>query len=95
MVPSLSTDFESQILSDAGIVPSDTQTYTSDEIISAISASFGEDPIIKCDDGTLYQIYYGFYVTGPLTDEDFVAAPVVGESSNCPSDGISYPVKSS
>ena len=75
-------------------MPSDTATYTSDDIISAISASFGEDPVILCDDDTLYEIYYGFYVTGPLTDQEFTPAAIVGEDSTCPDSGIKYPVKS-
>lgn len=91
---SSSTELEIQVLSDAGIVPSNSATYTSDEIISAISASFGEDPVLLCDDDTLYQMYYGFYVTGALTDENFVPAPIVGEDTTCPDSGIKYPVKS-
>ncbi|KUI55412.1 Ribonuclease T2-like [Cytospora mali] len=82
------------VLSDAGIVPSNSKTYTSDEIISAISDSFGKDPVILCDSDTLYQIYYGFYVTGPLTDADFVPTTITGSSSSCPDSGIKYPVKS-
>lgn len=39
-------------------------------------------------------MYYGFYITGPITNEKFVPAPVVGEDSSCPSSGIKYPVKS-
>lgn len=85
---------EFQVLSDAGIVPSNSATYSSSDIISAISNSFGQDPVILCDDSTLYQIYYGFFVTGSLTDENFVPAAIVGDSSNCPSSGIKYPVKS-
>lgn len=75
-------------------MPSNSATYTSDEIISAISASFGQDPVILCDDSTLYQMYYGFYITGPISDETFVPAPINGEDSSCPSSGIKYPVKS-
>ncbi|ROV96291.1 hypothetical protein VMCG_07737 [Cytospora schulzeri] len=82
------------VLSDAGIVPSNSATYTSKEIISAISASFGEDPVLLCDDSTLYQMYYGFYITGPISDENFVPAAIDGQDSTCPSSGIKYPIKS-
>ncbi|KAJ4418727.1 Ribonuclease T2 precursor (RNase T2) [Gnomoniopsis sp. IMI 355080] len=86
--------FLSLVLYAAGIVPSSSKTYTSSAIISAISASFGQDPILLCDDDTLSSIYYGFYVDGPLLNADFVPAAIVGEDSTCPSSGISYPPKS-
>lgn len=49
--------------------------------------------MLLCDDDTISQIYYGFYVNGPLLNQDFVPAAVVGEDSSCPSSGISYPPK--
>lgn len=82
-----------QILSDAGIVPSNSATYTSKEILAALSASAGADPVLLCSSSTLSSIYYGFYVTGPLLNEDFTPTTVTGEDSTCPSSGISYPVK--
>ncbi|KAL1867664.1 Ribonuclease T2 precursor (RNase T2) [Diaporthe australafricana] len=82
------------VLSKAGIVPSNSATYTSSQITKAISASFGQDPVILCSSGTLYQIYYGFVATGPLADGDFVPTAINGQSSNCPSSGIKYPIKS-
>ncbi|KAG8168967.1 hypothetical protein KVR01_001716 [Diaporthe batatas] len=82
------------VLSKAGIVPSNTATYTSSQIIKAISASFGQDPVILCNSNTLYQIYYGFFTNGPLADNAFVPAAVTGQSSSCPSTGIKYPLKS-
>lgn len=75
-------------------MPSNSKTYTSSEIVAAISDSFGQDPVLLCDDDTLSSIYYGFFVNGPLMNEDFVPASVVGEDSSCPSSGISYPPKS-
>lgn len=74
-------------------MPSSSATYTSAEIIAAISASFGQDPVLLCSDDALSSIYYGFYVNGPLLNEDFVPAAVIGESSTCPSSGIKYPPK--
>lgn len=87
------THVTSQTLYAAGIVPSSTATYTLKEINAAISAQFGQDPVLLCDDDTISQIYYGFYVTGPLVNQDFVPAAVVGDDSTCPSSGIKYPVK--
>lgn len=49
--------------------------------------------MLLCSSSTISSIYYGFFVNGPLLNEDFVPAAVVGESSNCPSTGIKYPLK--
>lgn len=81
-------------MTNAGIVPSNSATYTSSQITNAISASFGQDPVILCSGSTLYQIYYGFVATGPLADGAFVPAAINGQSSNCPSSGVKYPIKS-
>lgn len=82
------------VLSKAGIVPSNSATYTSSQITKAISASFGQDPVILCSGSTLYQIYYGFVTNGALADGAFVPTAVNGQSSNCPSTGVKYPLKS-
>lgn len=50
--------------------------------------------MILCSGSTLYQIYYGFVATGPLADGAFVPAAINGQSSNCPSTGVKYPLKS-
>lgn len=83
-----------QVLSKAGIVPSNSATYTTSQITKAISASFGQDPVILCSGSTLYQIYYGFVTNGPLADGAFVPAAITGQSSNCPSTGVKYAIKS-
>lgn len=49
--------------------------------------------MILCSSSTISQIYYGFFVNGPLLNEDFVPAAIVGDSSTCPSTGIKYPPK--
>lgn len=87
-------DIDAQVLSKAGIVPSNSATYTSSQITKAISASFGQDPVILCSGSTLYQIYYGFVTNGPLADGAFVPTAINGQSSNCPSTGVKYPLKS-
>lgn len=50
--------------------------------------------MILCNSGTLYQIYYGFVANGPLADAAFVPTAINGQSSNCPSTGVKYPIKS-
>lgn len=81
-------------LSSAGITPSSSKTYTSSEILDALESVSGKPAVISCSSGELYQVYYGFFVTGPLQNADFVPATIVGQSSNCPSSGIKYLPKS-
>ncbi|KAI0450979.1 ribonuclease T2 [Xylaria acuta] len=81
-------------LSSAGITPSSSKTYTSSEILDALEGVTGKAAVIQCSSGELYQIYYGFFVNGPLQNADFVPATIVGQSSNCPSSGIKYLPKS-
>ncbi|KAI0184539.1 ribonuclease T2-like protein [Xylaria flabelliformis] len=81
-------------LSAAGITPSSSKTYTSAQIQAALLKVTGKAAIISCSNSELYQVYYGFFVDGPLTNADFVASTVVGQSSNCPSSGIKYLPKS-
>ncbi|KAI2626409.1 ribonuclease-like protein T2 [Xylaria nigripes] len=77
-------------LSDAGITPSSSKTYSSSEILNALEKVTGEAAVISCSGDEIYQIYYGFFVNGPLQNGDFVPSKIVGQSSNCPSSGIKY-----
>ncbi|KAI8945248.1 ribonuclease T2-like protein [Xylaria longipes] len=81
-------------LSAAGITPSNSKTYTSAQIQAALLKVTGKAAVISCSSSELSQVYYGFFVNGPLTNADFVASTVVGQSSNCPSSGIKYLPKS-
>lgn len=54
------------ILSDAGIVPSNSKTYTAAEIQAAIKASFGEEVVLECSSSSLNAMYYTFYVKGSV-----------------------------
>ncbi|KAI1312017.1 ribonuclease T2-like protein [Xylaria venustula] len=81
-------------LSAAGITPSSSKTYTSSQIQAALLKVTGSAAVILCDNSELYQVYYGFFVNGPLANADFVPSTIVGDSSNCPSSGIKYLPKS-
>ncbi|KAI1172050.1 putative ribonuclease T2 [Nemania sp. FL0916] len=79
------------MLSKAGIMPSSDKTYTSQEILGALEKVTGKPAVINCKNAELYQVYYGFYVNGPLARAKFVLfIPTVGQKSDCPSDGIKY-----
>ncbi|KAI0391236.1 ribonuclease T2 [Xylariaceae sp. FL0594] len=81
-------------LSDAGITPSSSKTYTEAEIQDALTQVTGKEVVLSCSKGELYQVYYGFFVNGPLGGADFVPADIVGQTSNCPKSGIKYLPKS-
>ncbi|KAI1812513.1 putative ribonuclease T2 [Poronia punctata] len=76
-------------LKDAGITPSSDETYSADEIASALREVTGKDVVLSCNSGELYQVAYGFFVNGPIINADFIASDVVGQSSNCP-DTVKY-----
>jgi len=77
-------------LSNAGILPDSSATYTLHQLTSALSsASGGYTPALYCSHRSLYQIYWYFNLKGSLVDGSFVpiSAPIAG---NCPSSGIQY-----
>ncbi|KAI1194695.1 ribonuclease T2-like protein [Nemania serpens] len=81
-------------LSAAGITPSSSKTYTSSQIQAALLKVTGKAAVISCSSSELYQVYYGFFVNGPLKNAAFVPSTIVGQGSNCPSSGIKYLPKS-
>ena len=82
-------------LSEAGIVPSETKTYTKEEIQNAFKAKFGKEVFFKCDSNhAINEVWYYFNVKGSLLKHDFL--PIDSLSySNCPSKGIRFPPKGS
>lgn len=84
-------------LSDAGIVPSTSATYTSAQIQSALSKNRGGHQVyLGCTGGsTLDEVWYFFNVEGSVQTGTFEASDLVGSSSTCPSTGIKYPPKGS
>lgn len=77
-------------LTDAGIVPSSSATYTLAEIQAALSAKHGKDVVINCDGDSLNELWYQYNVQGSVASGKFVAADVVGSDSTCPSSGIQW-----
>ncbi|CAA7264797.1 unnamed protein product [Cyclocybe aegerita] len=81
-------------LANAGILPTNSQTFTLSQLTSALkSASGGFTPALDCQSGTLNQISWYFNLRGSIIDGVFV--PINSpESGSCPSSGIKYPPKS-
>ncbi|TID14304.1 ribonuclease M [Venturia nashicola] len=82
-------------LSDAGIVPSTTATYTLSQIQSALQGQFGVPVTINCKNGEFNELWYHYEVQGSVQSGTFKAATPVGSGSTCPSSGIKYLPKGS
>ncbi|KAF9531911.1 ribonuclease T2 [Crepidotus variabilis] len=80
-------------LSNAGITPSTSNTYTLSQLTSAIRAGYGHTPALDCTSGALNQISYYYNLKGSIIDGTFVPidAPSAG---SCSSSGIKYTPKS-
>lgn len=77
-------------LSDAGIVPDKSKTYTSDEIQSALEAMHGAPVTIRCRNGQFDEVWYHFDVRGSAQTGQWEPSAPDGAKSNCPSRGIKY-----
>lgn len=75
-------------LSNAGIVPTSSRTYTISAIQSALTAQFGQAVKIDCTNNELAGLSYYFNVQGSVQSGTF--QPAVGSGSTCPSTGIRY-----
>lgn len=82
-------------MSDAGITPSSTKTYTSAAIQSALSAKHGFQVTLGCKSGALDEIWYHYNVRGSVQTGEFVPTSPDGTKSTCPSTGVKYLPKTS
>ncbi|KAJ5916318.1 hypothetical protein N7504_000333 [Penicillium tannophilum] len=82
-----------KFLADAGIVPSNRQTYAREDIENALERGHGAPVTIHCRRGIFNEIWYHFNIAGSLQAGQFVTADPDGQKSNCPARGIHYPLK--
>jgi len=82
-------------LSAAGITPSDSKTYTSEEIQTVLKKHHGQEVTLGCDGENLNEIWYHFNVRGSIQDGKFVSVAPDSDSSTCPDDGVKYLPKKS
>lgn len=84
-----------QFLSDAGITPSSTATYTSADILAALKAPRGVSVAIQCENtNQLDEIWYFFDVAGSVQTGNFIPTDPDGSKSSCPATGVKYLPKS-
>lgn len=78
-------------LAAAGIVPSTSQTYTTQAIQAAIASKRpGVTVTLGCKSGRLNEIWYHYDVRGSLQTGEFVPSNPDGMKSSCPASGIRY-----
>ncbi len=78
-------------LAAAGIVPSTTQTYTLAQIQAALTAGYGHNVIINCNNKKeLDELWYHYNVQGSIQTGKFIPVDPVGSPSTCPTTGIKY-----
>ncbi|KZT08677.1 ribonuclease T2 [Laetiporus sulphureus 93-53] len=80
-------------LEEGGVTPSDSTTYSLDDLQSAIQSAYGYTASFDCDDGELYQIEYWFNLQGSLIDGEFIPIDAY-EAGSCKRSGIQYLEKS-
>ncbi|KAK0386367.1 hypothetical protein NLU13_6204 [Sarocladium strictum] len=81
-----------QWLSDAGITPSDSDTYALEDIQATLKQQHGAEVTLGCKNGQLNEVWYHFNVRGSLQDGEFVASEPDGTKGTCP-DQVTYAVK--
>lgn len=81
-------------LTDAGIVPSTSATYTLAAIQAALKAKHGQNVVINCDGTSLNELWYHYNVQGSAQSGEYVAVTPVGSGSTCPASGIKWIPKS-
>ncbi|PPQ67928.1 hypothetical protein CVT25_000340 [Psilocybe cyanescens] len=80
-------------LSNEGITPSTSKTFTLSQLTTALKAQSGFTPSLDCTSGALNQISWYFNLKGSVIDGTFVPIDAP-EKGSCPSSGIKYPPKS-
>lgn len=80
-------------LTEAGIVPSTSATYTRQQIQDVLTAKHGREVTLGCKSGKLDEVWYHFDVQGSIQTGTFIAADPDGGKSTCPATGIRYPPK--
>ncbi|CEO59498.1 hypothetical protein PMG11_04173 [Penicillium brasilianum] len=77
-------------LSDAGITPSSSKTYTQKQIQAALTSLHdGASVYLGCSSGKLNQVWYFYNVAGNAIDGQYEAVDTLTTSS-CPTTGIKY-----
>ena len=82
-------------LSQAGITPSSSKTYTLSALQNAAKNAYGQYPNFRCKSGNLNEAWFNFETSGRSTTSGaFTLVAPLSKNTNCPSSGIKYNPKS-
>jgi len=84
-----------ETLATAGVLPSDSRTWTEEEIQAPLKRMHGTSVTLGCKGKVLNEVWYYFSVRGSVQTGEFVAVEPDGAKSSCPGTGIRYLPKSS
>lgn len=70
-------------LSEAGIVPSNTATYSRASILAVLKDKTGYEPYLGCKAGALNEVWYFYNVQGSLVNGHFEHTAIVGKTGTC------------
>ncbi|ERF70347.1 hypothetical protein EPUS_07612 [Endocarpon pusillum Z07020] len=84
-----------QTLAAAGVLPSDSRTWTEEEIQAPLKKMHGTAVTLRCRGHVFNEVWYHFSVRGSVQTGKFIAAQPDGAKSSCPGTGIRYLPKSS
>ena len=77
-------------LSDNGIIPSNEQTYSKQQIEDTLSAHFGQPVYIKCNRyQALQEVWYFYHLRGSVINGEYMPIPAM-VNSQCPNEGIKF-----
>nr|BAF94337.1 ribonuclease T2 [Lenzites betulinus]BAG12851.1 ribonuclease T2 [Lenzites betulinus] len=77
------------LLTDAGISPTEEKTFTLKELTDALSAATGVTPALNCDGKKLNAIEWYFNLKGSVIDGEFIPIDAISKGS-CRESGIEY-----
>ncbi|RLV93514.1 hypothetical protein JA1_002251 [Spathaspora sp. JA1] len=86
-------------LVEGGVKPSNTETYTREQVANALKSKFGQDVYFNCDgNNAINEIHYFHHLRGSLLERNFVRLPAKSrahDNKECPLTGIKFPPKGS
>lgn len=84
-----------QTLAAAGVLPSHSRTWTTEEIQAPLKKMHGTAVTLGCKGNVFNEVWYHFSVRGSVQNGEFIAAEPDGAKSSCPGTSIRYLPKSS
>jgi ribonuclease T2 len=79
-----------ETLATAGVLPSESRTWTEEEIQAPLKKMHGTGVTLRCKGKVLNEVWYHFSVRGSVQHGTFIAAAPDGAKSSCPGTGIRY-----